>query len=132
MPGFVWDRISLILGLITLCSGPVLADREAGRDVFRENCIGCHSFECNRSGPRLGDLLGKAAGTISDFDGYSDAMKNSGIVWIKETLDAYLADPASVVPDNAMASFGRIDDDTERRNLINFLIEPDTSLDLCF
>ena len=124
--------ISLILGLIALYGGPVLADHEAGRDVFRESCIGCHAIGCNRIGPKLGGIIGRTAGAIADFDGYSDAMRKSGIIWSKETLNAYLTDPASVVPENAMASFGRIDDEAKRRDLIDFLIEPDNSLDLCF
>jgi cytochrome c len=126
-------RICLIpaFGLLIL-SFPAFADREAGRDVFRAKCIGCHAFQCNRNGPKLGGLIGRTAGTISDFDGYSDAMKKSGIVWDKKTLYAYLTDPDSVVSNNAMASFGKIENETDRRNLIDFLIEPDTSLDICF
>ena len=124
--------VPMILGVLILGGGPVLADRAAGRHVFRAHCIGCHAIQCNRNGPKLVGIVGRTAGTISDFDGYSDVMKNSGIVWNEESLDAYLTDPASYVPGNAMASFGRIADDTDRRNLINFLVEPDESLDLCF
>lgn len=124
--------LALTFCLFVLPSGRAVADRQAGVDVFRENCVACHSFECNRNGPKLGGLIGRPAGTIADFDGYSDAMKASGIVWNESTLDAYLTDPASYIPKNAMASFGHIDDQTERQNLIEFLVEPDTSLDLCF
>jgi cytochrome c len=60
-------------------------------------------------------------------------MKSSNIVWTDETLDAFLADPASVVPGNAMASFARnLEDEEQRRDLIDFLKRPDNSLDLCF
>jgi len=59
-------------------------------------------------------------------------MKKSGIVWDRDILNAYLTDPASVVTDNAMASFGKIPDAIDRRDLIEFLTKPDNSLDLCF
>ena len=121
-----------ILGVLTITSSLAWADREAGREIFRANCIGCHAINCNKNGPKLGGILGRNAGMVTDFDGYSEAMKNSGIVWNEKTLNSYLSDPASFVPDNAMASFGRIENDTERRDLIDFLIKPDDSLDLCF
>ena len=37
---------------------------------------------------------------------YSDAMKQSGIVWSPETLAAYLADPKGNVPGTKMAFAG--------------------------
>ena len=57
---------------------------------------------------------------------------DSGVIWSEETLDALLADPAAFVPGNAMAGFGQVENAAERRDLIAFLVEPDTSLDLCF
>ena len=106
----------------------------AGRDVFYSaGCIACHSIECNRDGPKLGGVIGRRAGSVSDYASHSDAMKSSNIIWTEETLDAYLANPAAVVPGNAMAtSAGNLEDEVQRRNLIDFLKEPDNSLDLCF
>jgi cytochrome c len=120
------------LGALLLTTSAVGANPDAGRDVFRQYCIGCHSIECNRSGPQLRGLLGRTAGTVPDFDGYSEAMKNSGIVWNEDTLDAFLKDPVSIVPKNAMSTFRGLPDDSARQNLIEFLSQPDTSLDLCF
>ena len=108
------------------------ADRDAGRDVFRESCIGCHSIGCSRNGPMLEGIIGRPAGSVADFDGYSDAMKDSGIVWDEDKLDAYLKDPKSVVSGNSMAGFGKIENEQERRDLIEFLVQPDKSLDICF
>ena len=125
-------RTFVMVGLLATYSLPAFADREAGREVFRTHCVGCHSIQCNRNGPKLGGLLGRPAGTVPDFDGYSRAMKESGIVWDKDILNAYLTDPASVVSGNAMASFGKIADKIARANLIDFVVQPDNSLDLCF
>jgi cytochrome c len=108
------------------------ADPERGRDLFRLHCIGCHAIECNRSGPKLGGVLGRPAGTVPDFHGYSAAMKGSGIVWTEETLNGFLASPGSYVPHNAMAGFGALDAAADRKDLIEFLASPDSSLDLCF
>ena len=54
------------------------------------------------------------------------------IVWNEDTLDAFLKDPKSTVPKNAMSTFGGLPDENARQNLIEFLSQPDTSLDLCF
>ncbi len=111
-------------------------DREAGRDVFAYSaaCIACHAIGCTRDqAPKLGGIIGRRAGTDPDYDAYSDAMKSSDVVWTEETLDAYIADPAAFIPGNGMASTtGKLEDETQRRNLIAFLKEPDNSVDLCF
>ena len=78
----------------------------------------------------LDGIIGRPAGSVSDFDGYSDAMKNSGIVWDEDKLDAYLKDPKSVVSGNSMAGFGKIENEQERRDLIEFLVEPDAPSEL--
>ena len=66
-----------------------------------------------------------AAGDRSAEDGfaYSPAMRAYRTVrprWTREALDAFLADPQGVVPDNAMGFFG-IANDQERRALVEFL-----------
>ena len=129
-----WKMGSLLAVVLTLFCTSVFADREAGRDVFfSAGCIACHAIGCNKAGPKLDGLIGRRAGTVPDFDGYSDAMKTSTVVWTKETVDAYLANPASFMPGNGMAgSAGNLDDAAQRRDLIDFLKEPDTSQDLCF
>lgn len=123
--------LAVVLGLFCTSS---LADREAGRDVFfSAGCIACHAIGCNKAGPKLGGLIGRRAGSVPDFDSYSDAMKTSTVVWTEETIDAYLANPASFMPGNGMAgSAGNLEDAAQRRDLIDFLKEPDNSQDLCF
>jgi len=128
-------RIAVGLYILALHNLPAWADREAGRDVFyySASCVACHSIGCNRTGPKLGGIMGRAAGSVPDYDSYSDAMKNSNIVWTEETLDAYILNPAAFIPGNGMAtSAGNLEDERQRRDLIDFLKEPDTSLDLCF
>lgn len=94
-------RIAIGLAFLLLHDLPAWADREAGRDVFYSaGCIACHAIECHREGPKLGGIIGRRAGSVSDYEHYSDAMKNSNVVWTEETLDAYLLNPASFIPGN--------------------------------
>lgn len=124
----------LVAGLL-LVATPCSAWSEAsalGEKVFRRTCNSCHAIACNKSmGPMLGGLFGRKAGTVTDFD-YSSEMASSGIVWTERTLDAFLANPAEVVPGNRMQSAAILRDAEERRNVIAWLKREDTSLDLCF
>jgi cytochrome c len=121
-----------VIGALVLTGDPADADRERGRDLFRQHCVGCHAIECNRLGPKLGGVIGRDAGTVPDFTGYSAAMKGSGVVWTEESLDEFLTDPKRFLPETAMSGFGKLDEATDRRDLITFLAHADTSLDLCF
>jgi cytochrome c len=91
----------------------------AGEQIY-ERCAGCHSIEVNRAGPRHCGLFGRRAGTEPGFEGYSEAMKRSGIVWDERTLDRFVANPAATVPGTAMGYAG-IADARERSELIAYL-----------
>lgn len=90
-------------------------------------CAACHTLEPGRNltGPSLANLFGRKAGTVSTFQRYSDPLKQSGIVWNEQTLDAWLRDPAKLVPGNDMA-FPGIKDDRTRKDLIAFLKTADS------
>jgi cytochrome c len=103
-----------------------------GEAQFRAYCIGCHSIGCNRGGPKLQGIFGRAAGTIDDFKFYSESLKKSGIVWTDESIDTFLRDPGKLVPGTGMAVIGRIDSARDRREIIAFLKRQDKSIDLCF
>ena len=78
-------------------------DAAAGEQVFRV-CRACHQLgpdARNLVGPLLNGLDGRKAGTVKDF-GYSDANKNSGIVWNEASFKAYIADPMGKVPGTKM------------------------------
>ena len=114
-----------------LSAAPAAADEiEAGRLVFRAQCIACHAVGCNRVGPKLQDVFGRLAGTVADYPSYTDALKKSGILWDEEKLNSFFADPAAMVPGTMMWA-GKVDDAHRRRELIAFLRAGDTSLDLC-
>ena len=50
---------------------------------------------------------------------YSDAVKAASVTWDESTLDRWLTDTESVIPDNDM-SF-RLNDPAERANIIAYL-----------
>lgn len=96
-------------------------DAVAGKQVFEANCRPCHSARPNRNrvGPTLFGIVGRKAGSISDFY-YTDAMRNSSLVWTPEQLLIYVGNPHKVVPGTRM-SFPGLRSDTDKKNLIAFL-----------
>lgn len=103
---------------------------EAEREVFSNQCIACHAIACDRIGPRLQGVLGRTAGSLPDYPNFSDDLKKSGIVWDAEKLDQFLADPRAMVPGTSMWA-GKVEDPQRRRDVIAFVQQEDTSLDLC-
>jgi cytochrome c len=85
-------------------AGPAAADASKGANVFAEECGDCHSVTPgkNKKGPSLSGVVGRNAGSIADFSGYSDAMKQAGFAWTTERLDAYIAQPRKAVPAGRM------------------------------
>lgn len=106
--------------LLTLGLPASAQDADAGKKVFAR-CMPCHNVDKpqNKVGPSLLGLFGRTAGTVSGFN-YSNANKESGVVWSAETLDPYLKDPKVYIPGNKMP-FPGVKNDTERANLIAYL-----------
>lgn len=107
-----------LLAAAPLAAAPT-GDAGRGAAIY-QRCQACHSLERNRTGPRHCGLFGRPAGGVPDFPGYSAAMKGSGIVWDRESLDRFLADPLGTVPGTRMGYAG-VKDPQERADLIAFL-----------
>ena len=124
--------ILLALALLAM-TGTARGQAALEEDQFRARCVGCHAMACNRIGPKLKDVIGRTAGSVADYTGYTDALKKSGLVWSEKTLDRFLQDPGALVPGTSMATAGgKIASAKERRMLIDFIKRADTSLDLCY
>ncbi|MEZ2142081.1 cytochrome c family protein [Bradyrhizobium sp. DN5] len=120
------DRLLFVAFAAVLVSSPAGAQQDSvarGERDFRV-CAACHSLEPDRNmtGPSLANLWGRKAASLPSFDRYSDALKASGIIWDDRSLDAWLTDPARMVPDNEMP-FEGIDDSRVRADLLAFLKE---------
>ncbi|MDQ8727589.1 cytochrome c family protein [Bradyrhizobium sp. LHD-71] len=94
-------------------------DAEHGKTIFKA-CATCHALDnANRVGPGLAGVIGRKAGAVAGFR-YSNAMKNSGIVWDAKTLDAFLESPQKAVPGNRMPYAG-LKNPTDRTDLAAYL-----------
>ena len=59
----------------------------------------------NLVGPELNGLNGRKAGSVPGYS-YSDANKNSGIVWNEAKFKEYIKDPRGKVPGTKMTFAG--------------------------
>jgi cytochrome c len=109
--------------LAALAAGPAMSapvgDPVHGEEIYQA-CTDCHSLDQNDVGPRHRGVYGRKAGSLSDYD-YSEALKNSGIVWNEETLDKWLTNPQAFVPGVKM--FFHLDSPQDRADVIAFLKE---------
>jgi cytochrome c len=93
-------------------------DAKRGQAVFEKRCAGCHSLDEDKEGPRLREVYGKKAGSVSTFK-YSDALKASNVTWDAPSLDQWMADPEKIVPNSDM--FFRVPQARERTDVIAYL-----------
>jgi cytochrome c len=96
-------------------------DPKRGAELYRA-CVACHALEpaLHLSGPSLGDVLGRAAGTAEGFVRYSPGLKAADFKWNATALDGWLKDPQEMIPGNYMA-FDGINDPDARADLVAFL-----------
>lgn len=115
--------LALLLAAIALVpvvafSGTAAGDPAKGEAIYKR-CGGCHSIDRNRVGPKHLGLFGRKAGSVEGFN-YSQAMRDSGIVWDETTLDKFLENPRGMVPGTKMTYAG-VKDAQERADLIAYL-----------
>ena len=114
--------LALIAAALALPSAAAKAqDLAAGEQSFKK-CLPCHAVgegATNKVGPQLNGLEGRKAGTIPDYS-YSDANKNSGLVWSEAVFKEYIQNPMGQMPGTKMA-FPGIKNETEINNLWAYL-----------
>jgi cytochrome c len=112
------SRFAAATLLLAISIVPAVAqDVDAGERSFRK-CTPCHSIgpdATNKLGPVLNGLDGRKSGTIENYS-YTDANKNSGIVWNDATFSEYIIDPRAKIPNTKMI-FPGIKNDKERIDL---------------
>ena len=112
--------ISLALTLPAQVKGGELPEGDAARgEAIYGRCQACHSLERNRTGPKHCGLFGRPAGSLEGYP-FSDALRDSGIVWDEESLDSFLENPFEAVPGTRMGYAG-VKDPQERADLIAYL-----------
>ena len=96
-------------------------DPHRGGELYR-SCVACHSLEpdVHLTGPSLAETWGQKAGKAEGYNRYSAGLKAAEFDWDADTLNAWLAGPAAMIPGTYM-TFPGIGDDQARSDLIAFL-----------
>ena len=78
-----------------------------GEKVFKK-CLSCHSIAKegkNKIGPKLFGVLGRQAGSISDYK-YSKAMASHGKTWSFDEMNSFLIKPKDWIKGTKMSFIG--------------------------
>jgi len=114
--------LTLVAAMLALCaSARAAGDAAAGKAVFNR-CAICHTVVKggpNGIGPNLFGIVGSKAAVVPNFS-FSTALKNSGITWTPDKLNAWITSPSTLVPGNRMA-FAGISNAQQRADLIAYL-----------
>jgi cytochrome c len=87
-------------------------------EISFHKCLPCHSIgddAQNKIGPELNGLDGRHSGTAAGYE-YSDANKNSGIVWNEAKFKEYIKNPRALIPGTKM-TFAGISNENEINDL---------------
>ena len=98
-----------------------LASVDDGRKVFKK-CAACHSIAKgggNKIGPALWGVLGRQAGSISDYK-YSKAMASHGKQWSFKEMNEFLIKPKEWIKGTKM-SFAGLKKETDRAAVILYM-----------
>ncbi|MFT5722045.1 MAG: cytochrome c [Motiliproteus sp.] len=93
----------------------------AGKSVFNHNCEACHSEDSSKNtfGPTLTGVVGRKAASLPRF-AYSEALKDSAIVWSEGNLRKWVVNNEKLVPGTRMRHVS-ITDTAEQNYLIAYL-----------
>ena len=89
-----------------------------GQQLFTERCTACHALDSNKTGPVLGGVVGRRAGSAPGYR-YSPALKSVGLIWSTDNLDQWLTDPPKFIPGARMPV--RVLDAPSRRDIVAYL-----------
>lgn len=98
-----------------------MGDLGHGEKVFKK-CSACHMIASggkNMIGPNLWSVIGRTAGSVSDYK-YSKAMLAYGKQWTFEEMNSYLIKPQAYVKGTKMA-FAGLRKEKDRASVILFM-----------
>jgi cytochrome c len=94
------------------------ADPVRGKLLFAKRCAGCHDLDVDGEGPHLRNVYGRKAGNVPAFQ-YSDALRSANITWDDASLEQWLTNPSTLVPNTEMDFY--VPKAEERADIIRFL-----------
>ena len=100
-----------------------MGDIDHGKKVFKK-CAACHSISqggANKIGPALWGVLGRKAGSVSDYK-YSKALVAHGKPWSFEEMNGFLLKPKDWIKGTKM-SFAGLKNADERAAVILYMNE---------
>jgi cytochrome c oxidase assembly protein Cox11 len=89
-----------------------------GQQLFSERCASCHALGANKTGPMLGGVFERKAGSAVGYK-YSPALSNADLNWSAVNLDRWLTDPRKFLVGARMPV--RVLDEASRRDIIAYL-----------
>ena len=131
--------VTLAIAALALTGTARAADPAAGAKVFAQRCATCHAIVApsgdtvvkgGKVGPNQYGLIGRKAGTQTDFKGYGKdlvAAGEAGLVWTEADIVAYLEDPRAFIRERsgnrsaASRMAFKLRDQAERENVAAYL-----------
>ncbi len=116
-------QLLMLLALAAFSSGSALAQNSdvEGERLMRQ-CQSCHAVKAGarpKVGPNLHGMFGRKAAFVPGYE-YSDALRDSKIIWTEKSVNIWLRRPAAVTPGTSMA-FAGIPNAKERAKLVAYL-----------
>ncbi len=93
-------------------------DAVHGQQLFSERCAACHALDGNKTGPVLGGIFGRRAGSVRGYK-YSPGLAESNLRWSADNLNRWLTDPRKFIVGTSMPV--RVLDASARRDIIAYL-----------
>ncbi len=114
-------RTAALAAVAALAAAPAALAQSAaqGAAVYQDRCVSCHALNGVGQGPSLVGIVGRKAGTLPGYGGYSDALKASGLMWTQANIDRFLQGPTKLVPGTAMRAM--VANSGDRADLIAYL-----------
>ena len=115
------DKETKVVEAVDIKALLAMGDLGHGEKVFKK-CSACHMIASggkNMIGPNLWNVIGRTAGSVSDYK-YSKAMVAYGKEWTFEEMNSYLIKPQAYIKGTKMA-FAGLRKEKDRASVILFM-----------